>query len=224
MRTNRDGFAEANGSSFALDSRIHSAAPWPPRMLPRGTGAVNHFLRAAYRTFSLSNDSPTRELLKLLYDPHEQTLEELRALLRESAQPVAVLTSLVPRSLSSNGGYVSVRFQGATLSSFSTIAFDPYPPIAFSLRMLSHIASALKHTKTSTPVCMVVNLLSSSQAPVDVRFSRPDLFPQPFDGLDHSSTQEGLPALTDCLGALLPARRHVVAPPKFEGVRSSHPG
>ena len=49
---------------------------------------------------------------------------------------------------------------------------------------------------------MVINILSERQASTAVRFSRPDLHPEPFVGLPHTLTQEGLPVLDGSVGAL----------------------
>ena len=116
---------------------------------------------------------------------------KLRSLLRDTAQPVAVVTST-----SSSGS----AFHGATLSSFTSVAFDPYPIISFALRTPSRMADSL--TKESPN--MVVNLLSADQASVAVTFSRPDLHPQPFNdaSLGYGLNKEGNPVLKGVLGAL----------------------
>lgn len=148
----------------------------------------------------------------------ERVREELRALLRDTAQPVAVITSLMPRKPSSSSEYDQLDrppFHGATLSSFSSIALDPHPLVAFSLRIPSRMATALEAAHEDTgkshtghkrclnpPTHMVVNILSAHQADVAVQFSRPDLHPRPFDHVQYSLTEEGLPILTGSLGAL----------------------
>lgn len=144
----------------------------------------------------------------------------LRALLRETAQPVAVITSLMPHQSpqSSSSGSTQPerpRFHGATLSSFSSIAMDPHPLVAFSLRIPSRMATALKNAHQGTveseqrneprldlPTHMVVNVLSAHQEDVAVQFSRADLHPRPFEHVRYSLTEEGLPILTGSLGAL----------------------
>ncbi len=66
----------------------------------------------------------------------EETVKnDFRDLMRRAAQPVAVVTALTRE------GY---RYHGATLSSFTSIALDPTPLVAFSLRMPSRLASAIK--------------------------------------------------------------------------------
>ncbi|GBE86349.1 hypothetical protein SCP_0902280 [Sparassis crispa] len=96
------------------------------------------------------------------------------------------------------------RFHGATLSSFSSIALDPYPLVAFSLRIPSRMAMSLKSAHVSLPVAshMVVNILSAAQVDTAVRFARPDLHPDPFAGSPYFLSAEGLPVLKDSVGAL----------------------
>jgi flavin reductase (DIM6/NTAB) family NADH-FMN oxidoreductase RutF len=128
---------------------------------------------------------------------HESdTRQQLLELLRHTAQPVAVVTALMQ---SNNDEH---RYHGATLSSFASVAMDPYPLISFALRIPSRMAFSLKsafHDRTSH---MVVNLLSSEQAAVAVKFSRPDLHPDPFHSVPYTLTQEGLPILDGSLGSL----------------------
>jgi flavin reductase (DIM6/NTAB) family NADH-FMN oxidoreductase RutF len=125
----------------------------------------------------------------------------LRALLRESAQPVAVVTARLP------GTGVP---HGATLSSFTSIALAPYPLVAFSLRLPSRMAAALDEalldtaTSKSVGADLVVSVLEATQADLATRFARADAGISPFDGLAHDPplTAEGLPYLDGCLGAL----------------------
>ena len=124
---------------------------------------------------------------------------QLRELLRRTAQPVAVVTSLT-RSGSSNDD--SCSYHGATLSSFASIAMDPYPLISFALRIPSRMAFSLKSAQRDLTSHMVINILSSEQAAVAVKFSRPDIHPEPFHSVPYQLTQEGLPILEGSLGAL----------------------
>ncbi|KAK7687729.1 hypothetical protein QCA50_008945 [Cerrena zonata] len=124
---------------------------------------------------------------------------QLRVLLRESAQPVAVVTSFMPTEHPSSA---HSRFHGATLSSFSSIAMEPHPLVAFSLRIPSRMATSLKNTHGDASSNLVVNILSANQANVAVQFSRPDLHPYPFTSIPHTLTEEGLPVIQDSLGAL----------------------
>lgn len=130
----------------------------------------------------------------------------LRVLLREVAQPVAVVTSFMRDS---NPEPTNHAFHGATLSSFTSIAMDPYPLITFALRIPSRMATSLNAAASislqdsSTPSShMVVNLLSAQQASIAVKFSRPDLYPQPFDTVAYKLSEEGIPVLDGSLGAL----------------------
>lgn len=49
---------------------------------------------------------------------------------------------------------------------------------------------------------MVVNLLSAEQASVAVKFSRADLYPQPFLSVPYTLSEEGIPVLEGSLGAI----------------------
>jgi len=125
--------------------------------------------------------------------PDKNTRERLRSLLRETAQPVAVVTSNLQHS---------PTHHGATLSSFTSIAMDPYPLISFSLRIPSRMATALKAADSHSKSHMVINVLSAAQESTAVRFSRPDLYPEPFSSIPYLLSEEGLPVLEGCLGAL----------------------
>ncbi|KAL4252858.1 FMN-binding split barrel [Abortiporus biennis] len=128
---------------------------------------------------------------------------DLRTLLRETAQPVAVVTSLMPEiHLSKSESHPHSKFHGATLSSFSSIAMDPHPLVAFSLRIPSRMATSLKDAHIDWPSHMVVNILSASQADVAVKFSRVDLHPYPFQSVPYFLSEEGLPVIEGSLGAL----------------------
>lgn len=148
------------------------------------------------------------------------TKRMLRELLRATAQPVAVVTSHYPLDGASevDACEESPRtFHGATLSSFTSIALDPHPLVAFSLRIPSRMATSLKQlmVTSSSPspqtpkrkgrevrADFVVNLLSSTQASVAHTFARADLFPDPFRIVPHALTSDGLPVLEGSLGAL----------------------
>lgn len=137
----------------------------------------------------------------------------MRALMRETAQPVAVVTSVLAAPDSIPGldsdPPQPLSMHGATLSSLTSIAMDPHPLVSFALRLPSRMATALHaayqsdpHQQHSSPPHMVINLLSATQAPLAVRFSRPDLYPSPFANTPHWLTGEGLPVLEHALGAL----------------------
>jgi len=128
---------------------------------------------------------------------HEKaTPQQVRELLRHTAQPVAVVTSFM-RSNSNDH-----RYHGATLSSFASVAMDPYPLVSFALRIPSRMAFSLKSALPSQSSHLVINLLSSEQSAVAVKFSRPDLYPEPFLSAPYTLTRDGLPALEGSLGAL----------------------
>lgn len=67
----------------------------------------------------------------------ESLLPTLRHLLRHTAQPVSVITA----NLSFPASSIHKHDHGATLSSFSSISFNP-PLVAFSLRLPSRLANA----------------------------------------------------------------------------------
>ncbi|KAJ3888200.1 flavin reductase like domain-containing protein [Lentinula edodes] len=146
---------------------------------------------------------------------NNEVKKRLRSLLRESAQPVAVVTSLLHYNDTSPHDY-----HGATLSSFSSIALDPYPLVAFSLRIPSRMATSLRSAPPNPPSDMVVNILSATQAPTAVLFSRPDLHPNPFQEVGFTLNSEGIPVLEGCLGAIsckLATNPMLLDDPRFSG-------
>ncbi|KAF7983749.1 hypothetical protein HWV62_19725 [Athelia sp. TMB] len=140
---------------------------------------------------------PVSHLRCISTTPEQTTRERLRLLLRDTAQPVAVITSNLSLS-----GVDKLKHHGATLSSFTSIALDPHPIVSFSLRIPSRMAAALKEASASLTSHMVVNILSASQQATAVRFSRPDLYPDPFKTTPYTLSEEGLPILEGSLGAL----------------------
>ena len=135
---------------------------------------------------------------------------KMRALLRETAQPVAVVTSFMPmpkehapQPTSSSAQPSSLRspppptgsvmttgttspFHGATLSSFTSISMAPHHLVAFSLRVPSRMAASLADLSSaaqqpSSSAHMVINLLAAPQTHAAILFSRPDLHPRPFE-------------------------------------------
>ncbi|KAF8269659.1 flavin reductase like domain-containing protein [Lactarius quietus] len=138
---------------------------------------------------------------------------KIRALLRETAQPVAVVTSLMPTPSCGAQGATSTstlpgpsKFHGATLSSFTSISMSPHHLVAFSLRVPSRMAASLASLPLAASMQshMVINLLAAPQARVASLFSRPDIHPHPFEdpGVRWSLSPDGFPMLHGCLGAL----------------------
>ncbi|KAF9649202.1 hypothetical protein BDM02DRAFT_3114150 [Thelephora ganbajun] len=132
----------------------------------------------------------------------------LKDVLRDSAQSVAIVTSHMP--LKSRAGPHS-EFHGATLSSFSSIALDPHPLVAFSLRMPSRMTTSLQNADYSKPSHMVINILSACQTSTAIRFANARLHSHPFVKTRYSLTEDGLPILHDSLGAI---SCKLVLPPK----------
>ncbi|KAJ6568387.1 flavin reductase like domain-containing protein [Mycena vulgaris] len=135
----------------------------------------------------------------------EATKRQLRALLRETAQPVAVVTSFMPSDAllgkeqdNPTGG----SYHGATLSSFTSIAMDPIPLVTFALRIPSRMASSLNSAPSNSPSDMVINILSATQASIATSFSRPDLHPHPFSTTPYFLSADGLPVIRGSLGAI----------------------
>lgn len=136
--------------------------------------------------------------------------DNLRILFRNMAQPVAVVTSFMPNAVSSNASVrpakdtLQTKFHGATLSSFTSIAMDPYPLVSFALRIPSRMATTLSSLPATASAHMVVNLLSANQASTAIAFSRPDLHPAPFTNpnVQYTLSEEGLPVLEGVVGAL----------------------
>ena len=129
------------------------------------------------------------------------TRERFRMLLRETAQPVAVITSFMP-DLNLPLSPSLPKYHGATLSSFTSIAMDPHPLISFSLRIPSRMGTTLRSASRNSKSHLVINILSASQESTAVQFSRPDLYPEPFESTPHILNEEGLPVLEGSLGAL----------------------
>ncbi|KAF5385809.1 hypothetical protein D9615_002202 [Tricholomella constricta] len=126
----------------------------------------------------------------------KHTQDRLRELLRHTAQPVAVVTAKMPSKSTPH------PYHGATLSSFASIAMHPYPIISFALRIPSRMADILKVAQPDHPSHMVVNLLSAEQEAAAVKFSRADLYPEPFSSVSYSLSDEGHPILEGTLGSL----------------------
>lgn len=167
----------------------------------------------ARESFGMKQEQTTfpqpQSVMSLVWTRRLSTLNHaLKEVLRDSAQSVAIVTSHMP--LESRAGPHS-QFHGATLSSFSSIAFDPHPLVAFSLRIPSRMATSLQDADYSKPSHMVINLLSACQASTAIRFANARLHPHPFAETRYSLTEEGFPILHDSLGAI---SCKLVLPPK----------
>lgn len=134
----------------------------------------------------------------------------IRALMRESAQPVALITTLLPASL--GGGR---RVHAATLSSFTSVSLEPNV-VCFSMRTPSKLAAALDaHLCSRTggdQVDFVVSILGEGQADVAAAYAKPGTPPlEELSAEEHPLHKAGLldlqlgqdapPALKKSLGA-----------------------
>jgi flavin reductase (DIM6/NTAB) family NADH-FMN oxidoreductase RutF len=130
----------------------------------------------------------------------------MRDLMARNVQNVAIVTTRMEEEAHEHGGSTPPRYHGATISSFSSVAMHPYPTVAFSLRLPSRLAVALRTSKNrySYPITphMTVNFLSSLQTDLALKFSRPDLFPAPFSDTQFGSTKEGQPHLHNSVGTI----------------------
>lgn len=158
----------------------------------------------------------------------ESLSSSIRALMRSSAQPVAVITSLLP-PIQANP-IMPAYVHGATLSSFSTISLDP-PLLAFSLQTPSRMGDSLQFKRgDKNGAHFVINILSEAQKEEATGFSKPGLAPfslgsdwtttfdindhdndidhplsqSPFHASDFAMDTEGVsvPVLTNSLGSL----------------------
>ena len=129
-----------------------------------------------------------------------------RDLMAHNVQSVAIVTTRMEEEAHEHGGSTPPRYHGATISSFSSVAMHPYPTVAFSLRLPSRLAVALRTSKNRHhyPAIphMTINFLSSLQAGLALKFSRPDLFPSPFSDTQFTLTKEGQPLLHNSLGTM----------------------
>lgn len=134
----------------------------------------------------------------------------IRALMRESAQPVALITTLLPAS--PTGGR---RVHAATLSSFTSVSLDPNV-VCFSMRTPSKLAAALDGHFSSRAggerVHFVVSILAEGQADVAAAYAKPGTPPlEELSAEEHPLHKAGLldlqlgqdapPALSRSLGA-----------------------
>jgi flavin reductase (DIM6/NTAB) family NADH-FMN oxidoreductase RutF len=136
------------------------------------------FGRSIHRSINAANSPlPFRRLFSS--DGESQLSLSIRHLMRSSAQPVAVITTILPRnekqSSSTQETASSILVHGATLSSFTTVSLDP-PLVAFSLRRPSRLADALESVSSHIPH-FIINVLSTKQEIEASGFSKPGLEP-----------------------------------------------
>ena len=115
--------------------------------------------------------------------------------MRSVAQPVTVISTRLADEKHS--------LHGATLSSVSSVGLHPLPLIAFSLRQPSRLADALHSNRSANSKAShcIVNFLAAHQSELAIRFSRPDLHPEPFiSAMYHYD--DNLPVFDETLGAL----------------------
>ncbi|KAF8605990.1 hypothetical protein BDV93DRAFT_33831 [Ceratobasidium sp. AG-I] len=129
-----------------------------------------------------------------LNDPHD-VAKLLRGFMRAVAQPVTVISTRLADEKHS--------LHGATLSSVSSVGLHPLPLVAFSLRQPSRLADALHSNRSANPNTShcVINFLAAHQSELAIRFSRPDLHPEPFTFATYHHDDD-LPVFDEILGAL----------------------
>ncbi|KAF8757685.1 Flavin reductase like domain [Rhizoctonia solani] len=140
--------------------------------------------------FFLHNDVTKKSTLS-----HDDVALQLRNLMRSSAQPVTVMTTRLDDN--------EKTFHGAVLSSFTSVALHPFPLVAFAIRKPSRMADALHANRLAQPSSMhgIINILSEHQSEISKIFSRPDLYPHPFDSISYG-IHEGTSILEETIGAL----------------------
>ena len=151
---------------------------------------------ALKRTYNMASHPTPSKALELA----------MRDLMAHSVQNVAIVTTRMEEEAHEHGGSTPPRYHGATISSFSSVAMHPYPTVAFSLRLPSRLAVTLRTAKNRhycPPIPhMTINFLSSLQAGLALKVSRPDLFPSPFSDTQFTLTKEGQPLLRNSLGTI----------------------
>ncbi|SPC66466.1 uncharacterized protein UHOD_08584 [Ustilago sp. UG-2017b] len=104
--------------------------------------------------------------------------DQIRSLMRESAQPVALVTSFLPPTSTPITSQGARLIHGATLSSFSSISIDPNL-VCFSMKTPSKLASSLQHHHSTRQkggageVDFVVNILGETQAGLAAKYAVP---------------------------------------------------
>ena len=125
-----------------------------------------------------------------LQTPRGQTCDQLHQLLRETAQPVAVVTMALEGNMPiSTRNATQSAYHRATLSLFTSIAFDPLlwlrSRYAYPLaRQLPSIPMSIVHKLTqnhSTPLIWSSTFFQPRCLNLAITFSRADLHPCPFE-------------------------------------------
>ena len=105
-------------------------------------------------------------------------------------------------------------YHSTTLSSFTSIALNPLPLVAFSLHVPSRMASALNGRVHAQPLPLslslsssahfLINILTAAQPHLADSFTRPDHHLHPLEDprIRYTTSQDGLPVLSCMLCAL----------------------
>lgn len=116
-------------------------------------------------------------------------IDEIKHLMRDSAQPVAIITSFLRPGNGHLPQNTAARLvHGATLSSFTTVSMEPTPLVAFSFKLPSRMAQSLiehhrdKAAGEPSKAHFIINLLSSSQSHLAGAFAKPGLKPYEWQG------------------------------------------
>ncbi|SPO31597.1 uncharacterized protein UTRI_06375_B [Ustilago trichophora] len=122
--------------------------------------------------------------------------DQIRAVMRNSAQPVTLVTTFLPPSFSE--GKKGRLIHGATLSSFSSISLDPNL-VCFSIKTPSKLAEALAYHRSmrgggeEEEVDFVVNVLAESQAKLAQTYAVPGTPPYPHPNTATETEQDSHP-------------------------------
>ncbi|CBQ71322.1 conserved hypothetical protein [Sporisorium reilianum SRZ2] len=154
----------------------------------------------------------TRSALRSQQHDGDDTSAQIRALMRESAQPVALATTFLPSSGKAR------QIHAATLSSFTSVSLDPHL-VCFALRTPSRLADALAaHVeRRAREVDLVINVLSTQHARLAAAYAVPGTppltYPCPAEagaeahpllqaGLVDGEEEGAVPLVANAIGAL----------------------
>ncbi|GAB7331678.1 hypothetical protein MBLNU13_g03665t1 [Cladosporium sp. NU13] len=116
---------------------------------------------------------------------NQQLSDDMRSALRHITQPVALVTSSLPKKRNQTGDEIRRSARGVTVSSFCTVTLQPIPVVSFNIRVPSRSWDAI-----SASGYLRVHLLKASPegAAVAHAFTLPYEQPhQPFEQLSQSS-------------------------------------